>query len=187
MTYMESDETQPSVSGKKLPSQRHYLAAFFFSFMWGSFAVDRFYMGKIGTGILKLLTLGGFGVWTLIDFVLISSGVMKDKQGRPMLQVAEYKKFAGRTILWFAIILGLVILISGIALIQAAFTVYSMAQSGELTNQLLDSGAFSDLINSFSGINPADLQNLQDATSSGGFDVNNLTPEQQQSLQSYGF
>lgn len=35
--------------------------------------VDRFIMGKVGTGILKLITLGGFGVWWLIDLILIAT------------------------------------------------------------------------------------------------------------------
>lgn len=44
--------------------------------------VHRFYLGKIGTGILMLLTLGGLGIWTTVDFVFAVSGIMKDKDGR---------------------------------------------------------------------------------------------------------
>ena len=44
--------------------------------------VHRFHLGKIGTGILMLLTLGGLGIWTIIDFVFAVSGAMKDKDGR---------------------------------------------------------------------------------------------------------
>lgn len=42
----------------------------------------RFYVGKIGTGILQLITLGGLGIWTLIDLILIIVGSFKDKEGR---------------------------------------------------------------------------------------------------------
>jgi TM2 domain-containing membrane protein YozV/RNA polymerase subunit RPABC4/transcription elongation factor Spt4 len=44
--------------------------------------IHRFYLGKIGTGIAMLLTLGGLGIWTLIDFAYAISGNMKDKNGK---------------------------------------------------------------------------------------------------------
>ena len=43
------------------------------SIVFGALGVDRFIMGKIGTGILKLITFGGFGVWWLIDLILIAT------------------------------------------------------------------------------------------------------------------
>jgi TM2 domain-containing membrane protein YozV len=123
--------TQPA---KKIHKQRHFLAVFFISFMWGTFGVDRMYMGKIWTGILKLVTFGGLGIWSLIDFVLIMSGSMRDKQGQEMLQAAEYKKFARKTVLWFAIILGLTILILGILTIYSIYQLITGFQSGDLQN-----------------------------------------------------
>jgi TM2 domain-containing membrane protein YozV len=44
--------------------------------------IHRFYLGKIGTGILMLITLGGLWIWTIIDFVFAVSGTMKDKEGK---------------------------------------------------------------------------------------------------------
>lgn len=44
--------------------------------------IHRFYLGKIGTGILMLITFGGLYIWTLIDFIMAASGVMKDREGR---------------------------------------------------------------------------------------------------------
>ena len=43
------------------------------SIIFGSLGVDRFLMGKVGTGILKLITLGGLGIWWLIDVILIAT------------------------------------------------------------------------------------------------------------------
>jgi TM2 domain-containing membrane protein YozV len=54
---------------------------FLLSIFLGEFGVDRFYVGKTGTGILKLITLGGFGIWWLIDWIMILSGKFTDKNG----------------------------------------------------------------------------------------------------------
>lgn len=43
------------------------------SIFLGSLGIDRFIMGKVGTGILKLITFGGLGVWWLIDLILIAT------------------------------------------------------------------------------------------------------------------
>jgi TM2 domain-containing membrane protein YozV len=42
------------------------------SIVFGTFGVDRFIMGKVGTGVLKLITFGGFGIWWLVDVILIA-------------------------------------------------------------------------------------------------------------------
>jgi len=63
-------------------SDKRILPAFLLCFFFGVFGVHRFYAGKIGTGILELVTIGGFGIWWLVDLILILTGSLKDGNGR---------------------------------------------------------------------------------------------------------
>jgi TM2 domain-containing membrane protein YozV len=52
----------------------------------GMIGVHRFYVGKIVTGILQIVTIGGFfGIWPFIDFIMILCGVFTDKEGKPIV------------------------------------------------------------------------------------------------------
>ena len=63
-------------------SKKNFIATTLLCFFLGNFGIHRFYVGKVGTGILMLLTLGGFGIWFLIDFIMIVTGNFTDCSGR---------------------------------------------------------------------------------------------------------
>jgi len=76
-------------------------------------------------------------------------GYMRDKQGREMLQVAEYKKFAYRTVTIFAISVGVIVLVNGILLILGINQLINSFNNGSIPG--LDS------LNGMNGL-PTDLQ-----------------------------
>jgi len=63
-------------------SDKRILPALLLCFFVGFLGAHRFYVGKVGTGILQLLTFGGLGLWALIDFIMIVAGVFTDSAGR---------------------------------------------------------------------------------------------------------
>ena len=67
-------------------SEKGFVPTILLCFFLGTFGVHRFYVGKIGTGVLMLLTFGGLGIWVIIDFVMIVIGSFTDKQGRALVR-----------------------------------------------------------------------------------------------------
>jgi len=88
--------------------EKSFIATWLFAWLLGYLAIDRFYLGKIGTGILKLITVGGFGLWYLIDLILVLAGGQHDKQGRALSGYQQYK-----TIGWIVTIV--VFLLGGVS------------------------------------------------------------------------
>ncbi len=62
-------------------SDKSNTVALLLCFFLGVLGVHRFYVGKIGTGILQLVTLGGLGIWALVDFIIIVVQKFTDKEG----------------------------------------------------------------------------------------------------------
>jgi TM2 domain-containing membrane protein YozV len=85
---------------------KSFLVTWLLSLLLGLLGVDRFYLGKVGTGLAKLFTLGGLGVWYLIDLILILANAAKDKNG---LALEGYEK--SKVAAW---------VVSGVVLVAAA-------------------------------------------------------------------
>lgn len=75
----------PGYQSEKTVSPFSRLAALLLCFFLGWLGVHRFYVGKVGTGVAMVFTLGGLGIWTLIDFIMIIVGGFTDANGKYVL------------------------------------------------------------------------------------------------------
>ncbi|WOO42781.1 TM2 domain-containing protein [Rubellicoccus peritrichatus] len=67
-------------------SDKNKILAAILAFFFGVFGAHRFYVGKIGTGVIQLFTIGGLGIWCFIDFIIILFGEFTDSEGNKIRQ-----------------------------------------------------------------------------------------------------
>jgi TM2 domain-containing membrane protein YozV len=80
---MEGQPTQPVNPNVE---QKDWLTTLLLCLFLGGLGVHRFYTGHTGIGVVQLLTLGGCGIWSLIDLITIITGSFRDANGNPLLK-----------------------------------------------------------------------------------------------------
>jgi hypothetical protein len=86
-TTVQRTNDNLQMAAKSVPgvfSDKEWVTAIILSVVLGSLGIDRFYLGYTGLGIAKLLTLGGCGIWALVDLILIAMRNVPDAQGKPL-------------------------------------------------------------------------------------------------------
>jgi len=80
----EENVTPAPVASESNKSDKQKVAAALLCWFLGYLGVHRFYLGYTGIGVAQLLTLGGCGIWTIIDFIMILTGSLTDVDGREL-------------------------------------------------------------------------------------------------------
>ena len=81
---MENTTTVLDANDVNLKSEKSFVTTILMCLFLGGIGGHRFYVGKIGTGIVQLLTLGGLGIWSFVDLIRIVMGNFKDADGLPI-------------------------------------------------------------------------------------------------------
>jgi TM2 domain-containing membrane protein YozV len=80
---MQAQPMEAQAMGQ-MNSEKDWMVTLILAILVGGLGIDRFYSGSILLGVLKLFTLGGLGLWWLIDLIMLVTGSYKDGNGNPI-------------------------------------------------------------------------------------------------------
>lgn len=104
-------------------SRKRYSTAVLLSLLVGQLGVDRFYLGHVGLGLLKLFTLGGLGIWWYIDCIRIALGKVHAADGSELVGYDEDSKVM-KLVMWFGVASSLVGLLMVSSLVGIGLVLY---------------------------------------------------------------
>lgn len=116
--------------------QKSFLTTWLLSLFLGGLGVDRFYLGKIGTGIAKLLTVGGLGVWSLVDLIITVAGKRTDKNRQPLAGYGQHKVLA--------IVVSAVLVVGGVVIGAVSGAVAALAVQSAATSPIISAAPVTD-------------------------------------------
>ena len=86
MGDQEGGAPEPQETSAPPAEGKSFVTALVLSIFLGGLGIDRFYLGYTGLGVVKLITCGAGGIWSLIDIILIATGKMKDVDGNDLVR-----------------------------------------------------------------------------------------------------